>query len=156
MTLTAVFFDAGNTLVSLDYAAIVDVLEVEGFRVTRDEVWRAECRARVKLDPFLAQAEVRESRDVFSRYMRYACEEMGISWGERAERVLGRLSEINRREGLWRGGAMPGAREVLAGLKGKGYVVELRWPTRDPGQGRGPGRATRCDHRFAGRRRRKA
>ncbi|HZX60515.1 MAG TPA: HAD family hydrolase [Candidatus Methylomirabilis sp.] len=123
MTLTAVFFDAGNTLVSLDYAAIVDVLAGEGFRVTRDEVWRAECRARVKLDPFLAQAEVRESREVFSRYMRTACEEMGISWGERAERILGRLSEINRREGLWRGGAMPGAREVLAGLKGKGYVV---------------------------------
>jgi HAD superfamily hydrolase (TIGR01549 family) len=123
MTLTAVFFDAGNTLVSLDYAAIVDVLAREGFQVTWDEVWRAECRARVRLDPFLAQVEVRESREVFSRYMRYACEEMGISWGERAERVLGRLSEINRRESLWRGGAMPGAREVLAELKGKGYRV---------------------------------
>src|SRR3989304_4266136 len=38
MTLTGVFFDAGNTLLSLDYAAIVDVLAGEGFPVTRDEV----------------------------------------------------------------------------------------------------------------------
>jgi len=123
MTLTAVFFDAGNTLLSLDYGAIVDALEAEGFPVTRDEVWRAECRARVRLDPFLARIEVRESREVFSRYMRYTCEEMGIAWGERAERVLERLREIHRRESLWRGGAMPGARDVLAELKGKGYRV---------------------------------
>jgi len=122
MTLTAVFFDAGNTLLSLDYTAIVDVLAGEGFPVTRDEVWRAECRARVRLDPFLAQIEVRESREVFSRYMRYACEEMGISWSERAGRVLERLSEINRRESLWRTAA-PGAEQVLAELKRRGYVV---------------------------------
>lgn len=125
MTLTGIFFDAGNTLLSLDYAAIVDVLAGEGFPVTRDEVWRAECRARVRLDPFLAEVEVRESGEVFSRYMRYACEEMGIAWGERAERVLGRLSEINRRESLWRGGATPGASEVLDGLKKKGYIVGI-------------------------------
>jgi HAD superfamily hydrolase (TIGR01509 family) len=123
MAVTGVFFDAGNTLLSLDYAAIVDVLGVEGFPVSRDEVWRAECRARVRLDPFLAEIEVRESGEVFSRYMRYAFEEMGVAWGEKAGRVLERLSEINRRESLWRGGAMPGAREVLAGLKEKGYVV---------------------------------
>jgi putative hydrolase of the HAD superfamily len=123
MTLTAVFFDAGNTLLSLDYGAIVDVLGVEGFPATRDEVWRAECRARIRLDPFLARTEVRESREVFSRYMRYTCEEIGIAWGEKAERVLERLREINRRESLWGGGAMPGAREVLAELKGKGYRV---------------------------------
>jgi putative hydrolase of the HAD superfamily len=125
MAVTGVFFDAGNTLLSLDYAAIVDVLEVEGFPVTRDEVWRAECRARVRLDPFLAEAQVRESREVFSRYMRFAFEEMGIAWGARAGRVLERLREINRRQSLWRGGAMPGAREVLAGLKEQGYVLGI-------------------------------
>jgi putative hydrolase of the HAD superfamily len=125
MAVTGVFFDAGNTLLSLDYAAIVDVLGVEGFPVSRDEVWRAECRARVRLDPFLAEVEVRESREVFSRYMRYAFEEMGIAWGARAGRVLESLCEINRRESLWRGGAMPGAREVLAGLKEQGYVLGI-------------------------------
>jgi putative hydrolase of the HAD superfamily len=123
MTLKAVFFDAGNTLLSLDYGAIVDALEVEGFPATRDEVWRAECRARVRLDPFLARIEVRESREVFSRYMRYTCEETGIAWGEQAERILERLKEIHQRESLWRGGAMPGAHDVLAELKERGYRV---------------------------------
>jgi putative hydrolase of the HAD superfamily len=121
MRLKAVFFDAGNTLLSLDYAAIVDALAREGFQVTREEVYGAECRARVTLDPFLARAEVRESAEVFSRYMRYTCEELGIQWGEETARVLERLQEINRRQNLWRGGVMPGAREVLADLGGQGY-----------------------------------
>ncbi|MFQ5846221.1 MAG: HAD family hydrolase [Candidatus Methylomirabilales bacterium] len=123
MTLKAVFFDAGNTLLSLDYAAIVDALTREGFPVGAEEVRMAECRARVKLDPFLAQAEVRESPAVFARYMQYTCEELGVPWGREAERALRALQEINRRRSLWRGRAMPGAREVLAELTGRGYLV---------------------------------
>lgn len=123
MTLKAVFFDAGNTILSLDYALIVDALRRQGFFVEREEVWRAECRARVKLDPFLAEATVRESPEVFSRYVRYMCEEMGIPWGEKAEQLLADLDDINRRTNLWRGGTMPGAREVLADLKGNGYLL---------------------------------
>jgi putative hydrolase of the HAD superfamily len=123
MGLRAVFFDAGNTLLSIDYAVIVDALKGEGFLVSREEVWRAECRARIALDPFLAEAEVRESGEVFARYMRHTVEEMGIPWGERAEQALERLREINRRESLWRGGPTPGAREVLAALKEQGYLI---------------------------------
>lgn len=121
--LKAVFFDAGNTILSLDYALIADALRRQGFFVEREEVWRAECRARVTLDPFLAEVAVRESPEVFSRYVRYICEEMGISWGEKAERLLTELGEINRRTNLWCGGAVPGAREVLKGLKGNGYLL---------------------------------
>lgn len=123
MTRAAVFFDAGNTLLSLDYPAIVDALGCEGFPVTRDEVRTAECRARVRLDPFLAQAAVRESAEIFSRYMRLMCEAMGIPWGEAPARALERLRERNRRQSLWRGGPQPGAREVLAELTGRGYLV---------------------------------
>lgn len=123
MTLKAVFFDAGNTILSLDYAVIVETLKRQGFLVDREEVWRVECRARVKLDTFVAEATVRESPEVFSRYIRYICDEMGIAWGEKAERLLEELREINRRSNLWRGGAMPGAREVLGELKANGYLV---------------------------------
>jgi len=121
VTLKAVFFDAGNTLLSLDYGAIVAALTREDFVVTQDDVWQAECRARVKLDPFLARAEVRESPEIFALYMRLSCEEMGIPWGEKSQRILGELREINRRQNLWRGGVVPGAREVLAELGEKGY-----------------------------------
>lgn len=123
MTLKAVFFDAGNTILSLDYAVIVDALKRQDFLVDQEEVWRAECRARVKLDPFLAKVTVRESPEIFSRYVRYICEEMGLPWREKAERLLQELREINRHSNLWRGGAVPGAREVLGDLKGNGYQL---------------------------------
>lgn len=123
MTLRAVFFDAGNTLLSLDYGAIVEALKREDFVVSQDEVWQAECRARVKLDPFLARAEVRETPEIFALYMRLSCEEMGLPWGEKTERVLAELREINRRDNLWRGGVVPGAKEVLAALGEKGYLL---------------------------------
>lgn len=123
MALRAVFFDAGNTLLSLNYATIVDALAREGFPVGRDEVWRAECRARVMLDPFLAQVQLRESEVVFVRYMRHICEELGVAWGEKTKRALERLQEIDRRQSLWRGSAMPGAREVLGELKARGYLL---------------------------------
>ncbi|MFQ5657557.1 MAG: HAD family hydrolase [Candidatus Methylomirabilales bacterium] len=123
MRFKAAFFDAGNTLLGLDYGAVANALKQEGFHVTRDDVWRAECQARVKLDPFLAQVEVRESLEVFARYMRYTCEAMGIPWEEKAGRALEILKEINRKRNLWRGCALPGAREVLAELKAAGYLV---------------------------------
>ena len=123
MTLKAVFFDAGNTILSLDYAVIVDALERQGFLFDREGVWRAECRARVKLDPFLAEVTMRESPEVFCRYVRCICAEMEIPWGEKAERLLEELREINRRTNLWRGGAVPGAREVLEDLKANGFVL---------------------------------
>ncbi|MFQ5803588.1 MAG: HAD family hydrolase [Candidatus Methylomirabilales bacterium] len=123
MTVKAVFFDAGNTILRLDYALIVDALKRQGFLVDQEEVWRAECRARVKLDPFLAEITVRESPEVFSRYVRYMCEEMGLLWGKKAERLLRELREINGHSNLWRGGAVTGAREVLEDLKGNGYLL---------------------------------
>ncbi len=123
MTRKAVFFDAGNTLLSLNYGAIADALQREHFVVRREEVRQAECRARVRLDPILARADVRESPEIFSTYMRLSCEEMGIPWDERAERVLRELQEINRRTNLWRGGVVPGAREVLADLAGRRYLL---------------------------------
>ena len=123
MMLRAVFFDAGNTILSLDYAVIVDTLNRQGFRVDREEVWRAECRARVKLDPFLAEVTARESPEVFARYVRHISEELGIPWGDEAKRLLEDLREINRRSNLWRGGAIPGAKEILEDLKGNGYVL---------------------------------
>ncbi len=42
----AVFFDAGNTLVRMNYAAIAVELAAHGVCATPDEVQRAEWRAR--------------------------------------------------------------------------------------------------------------
>jgi putative hydrolase of the HAD superfamily len=122
VNLKAVFFDAGNTLISIDYAQIAQVLRGEGFAVASETVWEAECRARVRLDPILVRIAEKESPEVFTTYMRLTCEELGIAWGERPERALERLREINRRESLWRGAA-EGAKEVLSALDAHGCIV---------------------------------
>lgn len=122
MNLRAIFFDAGNTLISIDYPQIAEVLGGEGFSVTPEAVRQAECRARVRLDPIAARMENKESPELFRAYMRLTYEELGIAWGERAERAFVRLREINRWESLWRG-PTPGAREVVADLEAQGYVV---------------------------------
>src|SRR5439155_23040374 len=51
VSLRAIFFDAGNTLVRIDYAAIAAALAARGVSTTPDDLMRAEWRARVPLDP---------------------------------------------------------------------------------------------------------
>ena len=46
----AIFFDAGNTLLRINYAAIVAELTALGVSVTARALQRAEWRARVRLD----------------------------------------------------------------------------------------------------------
>ncbi|HEY7139746.1 MAG TPA: hypothetical protein VIE44_06600 [Methylomirabilota bacterium] len=54
MGLRAVFLDAGNTLVGLDYEAIARRIESEGHPVSVRAARAAEARARVRLDSHLA------------------------------------------------------------------------------------------------------
>ena len=82
MTLRAIFFDAGNTLVRIDYAAIAAALAERGARTTVAALQRAEWRARVRLDAdVLAPAgEIAstETRTTHSRYLAYVLEGVGV------------------------------------------------------------------------------
>jgi putative hydrolase of the HAD superfamily len=101
----AVFFDAGNTLVRMDYPVIAGQLAAHGVPATPDAVERAEWRARVRLDeevfaPTRAGAST-ESRSSAGRYVRYLLEELGV----RDERIVEALVEWRRAYnppvGLW-------------------------------------------------------
>jgi putative hydrolase of the HAD superfamily len=89
--LRAVFLDAGNTLIGLDYELIATRLQSDGHAVTPDRVRTAEARARVRLDPHLASRQSTEASDVFARYVRYMLEELSIAWGEDGARLAGDL-----------------------------------------------------------------
>lgn len=101
----AVFFDVGNTLVRIDYAAIADHLAVHGVRVTADSVQRAEWRARVRLDTDLfavpASSRSTETGDTHTRYLRYTLEGLGIT----DEALIASVNEWRRTYnspiGLW-------------------------------------------------------
>ena len=67
----AILFDAGNTLIRMDYTAIAGELARHGVRVTSDALQRADWTARVRLDADLfapASATSTESRDTTARY----------------------------------------------------------------------------------------
>src|SRR5258708_5063061 len=77
----AILFDAGNTLIRMDYAAIAAELGRHGVSVTPEAVQRAEWMARVQLDAELFAPEggcSTESRDTTERYTRYVLEGVGV------------------------------------------------------------------------------
>lgn len=78
----AIFFDAGNTLIRMDYAAITDAVARAGATVTPDTLQRAEWQARVRLDADLLAPQHRvstESRTVADRYVQYMLEGAGVT-----------------------------------------------------------------------------
>jgi FMN phosphatase YigB (HAD superfamily) len=118
VALRAVFLDAGNTLVGLDYDTIARRIGADGPAVDVPAVRSAEARARVRLDPHLAARQSTETADVFTRYVRYVLEELGIGWGEGGERLVRDLRGANPPFGPWsvRLPEAPAALETLRGL----------------------------------------
>jgi HAD superfamily hydrolase (TIGR01509 family) len=116
VALRAVFLDAGNTLVGLDYEVIAGRIRAEGHAVEVPVLRAAEARARVRLDPHLAARQSTETADVFPHYVRYVLEELGIPWDERGELVVRDLRAVNPPFGLW-SVCLPEAPEALEALR---------------------------------------
>jgi putative hydrolase of the HAD superfamily len=121
--LRAVFLDAGNTIVALDYAVIADRLRAAGHPVTEAAVRLGEAHARVRLDAYLAGGRSTEDGDVFQRYFRYLVEHLGIPWDPGAADVAASLRKIAP-FGLWSVG-VPGAADVLDALRRRGLRLAV-------------------------------
>jgi len=124
MAIRAVFFDAGNTLLELNYGVIADRLRAEGHAVSPEAVRAAEYRARIRLDPHLGPGASTESRDVFRLYTGYLLEGLGIARDGAADRLCEALREYNPPVGLWNLPA-PEARAVLEGLAARGLRIAV-------------------------------
>ena len=74
----AIFFDAGNTLIRMDYPVIVAELARLDCRVTLGDFERAEWRARVRLDASFAPGASTEHPDTGERYLRLILDELGV------------------------------------------------------------------------------
>ncbi len=101
MPLKAVLFDAGNTVMLINYAVVAEALTEEGFDVEEAGVREAEYRARVRLDPILAQRHSTEAPKIFQTYIRFVCDGLGVKWGAATERAFRRIAEYNRQHNLW-------------------------------------------------------
>ncbi len=119
MPLRAVFLDAGNTLVGLDYEVIADRLRADGHRLTPADVRLAEQRARVRLDPWLAGARSTETPDTFRLYVRFTLAGLGVPGDAAAERVVQDLRRAKPPFGLF-SVPVPEAPAVLDALRRRG------------------------------------
>ncbi|HET9923087.1 MAG TPA: HAD-IA family hydrolase [Methylomirabilota bacterium] len=97
----AVIFDAGNTLLRMNYAIIAEHLQARGRAVTLDQVEEAELRARVRLDPHLAPGASTESRDTHGWYLRYMLEHLAITEEAEVEAIARWRRGYNLPVGLW-------------------------------------------------------
>ena len=124
MPLKAVLFDAGNTVMLINYGVVTEAFAAEGFDIDEAAVREAEYRARVRLDPILARRNSTEAPQIFQTYMQFICEGVGVPWGAAAERTLGRMAEYHRAHNLW-DQPDPLARTVLQTLCGHGLTLGM-------------------------------
>lgn len=97
----AVIFDAGNTLLRMDYAIIAEQLARHGHPASLEAVEEAELRARVRLDPHLAPGASTESTTTHGRYLRYLLEHLEITEEAEIEAIARWRRGYNVPVGLW-------------------------------------------------------
>ncbi len=121
----AILFDAGNTLIRMDYAAIAAELARHGVAVTPEAVQRAEWSARVRLDTDVfapAGAFSTESHDTTARYTRYLLEGAGVEDAALHAAMMEWRRGYNAPVGLWTV-AEPEALAALALVREAGLVA---------------------------------
>ena len=97
----AVIFDAGNTLLRMNYGIIAEHLGTHGRAASPEQVEEAELRARVRLDPHLAPGASTESAVTHGRYLRYLLEHLAVTDEAEVEAIARWRRGYNLPVGLW-------------------------------------------------------
>jgi putative hydrolase of the HAD superfamily len=118
----AVIFDAGNTLLRMNYAIIAEHLQARGRAVTLDQVEEAELRARVRLDPHLAPGSSTESATTHGRYLQYLLEYLAITEEAEIQAIARWRRDYNLPVGLWNR-ADPEALSAVRRVREAGFVA---------------------------------
>jgi putative hydrolase of the HAD superfamily len=101
MTIRAIFFDAGNTLIHMDYGAIALALGRAGVVATADEVRDAEWRARIPLDASFSPGASTEHPSTGERYLALILRELGVRRAETVAALAAWRRGYNPPRGLW-------------------------------------------------------
>jgi putative hydrolase of the HAD superfamily len=118
----AVLFDAGNTLLRMNYPAIARHLASRGHVVTAEAVEEAELRARVRLDADLARGISTEGGPAQDQYTTYLMAGLGLTDAEEIEAAVAFKRGYNPPAGLF-DRADPGAHAAIREAKAAGLVV---------------------------------
>lgn len=123
--LEAVIFDAGGTLVELDYAFIAGRAGARGVPLAAAGLRRAEARSRQAIDARARRTGRVKDRDAdrlgryFGELLEAAGVESGLAWALAAE-----LHAVHVADSLWRV-PLEGAYETLRGLRARGLKTAV-------------------------------
>jgi len=118
----ALLFDAGNTLLRMNYPAIAGHLGSRGHTAAPEAIEEAELRARVRLDADLARGASTEGRAAQDSYLAYLLEGLGITDPAEVEAAAAFRQGYNAPAGLF-DCAFPDAQATIRRVKGAGLVV---------------------------------
>ncbi len=120
----AIFFDAGNTLLRMDYGAIAAALAAHGVPATEAALQDAEWRARVRLDGelFAPTRMSTESAASGDRYVALILEELGVRDGAVTSAIAAWRRAYNPPVGVW-GRADPDAEAALLRARRAGLAA---------------------------------
>ena len=123
-SLRAIFFDAGNTLLRMNYAVIAGQLGTLGVAVDATDIQRADWRARVRLDSLLGPGTSTESRTISGSYVRFLLDELGVRDASTVEAVEAWRQTYNAPVGVWNT-PEPEAEAALALARDRGLVAAV-------------------------------
>jgi putative hydrolase of the HAD superfamily len=118
----ALLFDAGNTLLRMNYPAIARHLGSRGHAAAEEAIEEAELRARVRLDADLARGGSTEGRAAQDSYLTYLLEGLGITDPAEVEAAAVFRQSYNAPAGLF-DRAFPEAQATIRRVKAAGLVV---------------------------------
>ncbi|HLK11471.1 MAG TPA: HAD-IA family hydrolase [Candidatus Binatia bacterium] len=125
--LRTVFLDAGNTLVSMDWTLLAELLAAEGIVAAPGAIARAEAAARPALSRWLASGVSTEAGETLRFYVRRTLSGLPAPPDGDRERAAQRLVTALRRVGtrrLW-SRPLPGVHEALAALRAAGMTLAV-------------------------------
>lgn len=119
-TTSAVLFDAGGTLVHIDYQVFIDAAHAHGYRVDAYTIRRAEAAERIAIDRRSVESSgaIGDDGSRIERYFRglLATSEIPI---DAVAQIANEVVASHRAENIWRL-PMPDATKTLCGLRARG------------------------------------
>lgn len=120
ISIRALIFDVGNTLLQINIGEIARALTTRGYAVTPEAVYEAECYARLTLDDLhMAGTEVPH---IFGKYFQSLCTHLRLPWDRVTQATLDDLGAYDRQYSLW-DEAIPWSHPALQALQEAGYVL---------------------------------
>jgi len=123
MTINAIFFDAGNTLLFMDHQVVLPILREYGSRAGVEEFREAEFRARTQLTRRVEEGAFGTENHIWREYFRNLFMACGVS-EERLEALGERIREVHRKRHLWTY-MDPSTPQALDSLRDSGYRLAV-------------------------------